>query len=410
MQTDVQRQSIPHGKKSLLASLSPLRRGALYYFGYLGVLGLFLPFLNLYFRQELGFSGRQIGLLAIFAPFMTLLFAIPVASLADRRRWRIRLLTIAISGFGTMMFLNSIPHTFVLMALLWLITTATMSPIMPLSDSLIVRMSLRHKLNFGSMRLWGSCGFAIASAIGGTLWGVLGFSMMFTTTGISLLLVLVLAMHLDEEPARDEKNTTKTSLWEICHDTGLIILIGTAFFFGATINMSIVFDGIYISSLGGTKFLIGIVYSLTALGELPTMQYRDRIAKICHEPATLLLACGLLVVSFVGYFWAWQPWMLLFTAATKGLGFGLFLPTAFHFISQRVPEQWSSTVQSIFNASMFGAAPLIAAPLSGEILDRFSPRAIYACASITAVGATLLIVTALVCKIFQHETSRYTQT
>ncbi len=403
MHTHAQRQSIPQGKKMRLASLSPLKRGALFYFGFFGAVGMFLPFLNVYFQQELGFSGRQIGLLAIFAPLMTLLFAIPVASLADRRRWRIRILTIAIGGYGTMMLLNSLPQTFVLVALLWFITTVTMSPIIPLADSLIVRMSLRNKLNYGSMRLWGSFGFAMASAIGGVLWGIFGFGIMFVTVGILFLLLPVLAFNLDEDPTKARKEAGDVSFWDIRRDTGLMVLMGTAFFAGVSLSISIMFDGIYMTSLGGTKFMIGIMFSMTAFGELPMMYYRERLARVFSDSTTLLFAYGVLLVSYVGYVLAWQPWMIVLTAATKGMGFGLFLPSGIQFISKRVPEHWSSTVQSVFNASMFGVAPLLAGPLGGELFDRFGPKAIYLCASLSVAGAACILVIAIIRGTFTND-------
>jgi PPP family 3-phenylpropionic acid transporter len=76
--------------------LHPIARGSLFYFGFFGAMGMFLPFLTVYFRQDLGFSGRQIGILSIVQPLMMLLVAIPVASLADHRRWRVPLLQVTI--------------------------------------------------------------------------------------------------------------------------------------------------------------------------------------------------------------------------------------------------------------------------------------------------------------------------
>lgn len=376
-------------------SLSPLKRGGLFYLGFLGVIGMFLPFINVYFRQELGFSGRQIAMLSILGPLMTLTVAIPIASLADRHRWRIPILMVAITGFGLMMFFVRLPHSFILVAPLWLVMTVFMCPIMPIADSVISGMAVRHSLNYGSMRLWGSASFAVTSVGCGALWPWIGFGAMFIVAGLSFLgIVLFFASKLEEAPAPVEPQS-RPSFWEIRRDRGLIILIITAFFIGASMNISIVYDGIYMTTLGGTGLLIGLMFSLTAAAELPMMHYRERIVRLLSIPGTLLFAYVLFIVAFLGYALAWRPWMLLITSAIKGLGFGLFFSSAVQFISERVPESWSSTIQTIFTASMFGVAPLFAAPLGGELFDRFGPKAVFIYGSLSVIGATSILLFAI---------------
>jgi MFS transporter, PPP family, 3-phenylpropionic acid transporter len=366
---------------------------------FLGVMGMFIPFINVYFKQELGFNGRQIGLLAMVAPFMVLTVVIPVSGLADRRRWRIAILMAAIAGFGSMMFVLRLPQTFMLVVLSWLFTAMFLTPIMTLADSIIARMALRYELNYGSMRLWGSIGFALASATCGILWEKWGIRSMFPVVGCLLFFVLFLASRLEEAPARDKKQA-HVSVSKIRHDHGLMVLLLTTFFVGVSFNMSIIFDGIYMISLGGSGLLIGMIFSMAAGGELPTMHYRDKIVGLLNGPKTFLLAYGLLLTAFLGYSAAWHPWMLLLTALVKGFGFGLFLSSSIPFISERVPESLSSTVQSFFSASLFGLAPLFAAPLSGEIYERFGPRAVFICASLFMIGAALIMLFAIIRGIF----------
>jgi MFS family permease len=61
----------------------------------------------------------------------------------------------------------------------------------------------------------------------------------------------------------------------------------------------------------------------------------------------------------------------------KGLGFGLFFPSAVHIITERTPEKWASTAQSLMTVGLFGLAPLVAGPLGGYFLDAFSPSAVF---------------------------------
>lgn len=369
--------------------LSPLKRGSLFYLTFFGVIGMFLPFLNLYYRQELGFSGRQIALLAMLPPIIMLTVAVPLASLADRRSWRIPIVMIMLLGGSIMMVVAQYSQTFLAWILVRFGMALFLSPTMPLADSLIARMSSRHDLNYGTMRLCGSISFALAAFACGMLWERFGFRVMFFAVAVALLPALFFASRLDEIQTVTADQRVKLSFEEIIQDRGLLILLLTSFFVGTSFTMSIVFDGIYMASLGGTEALVGIMFSLAAWGELPTMQYRDRLARYLSGPTTLLLSYGLLLTAFLGYVLAWHPRVLLGMAFVKGLGFGLFLVSVVKLVNERVPESWSSTVQSLLTASMFGLAPLVSAPVGGELLDRFGPKAVFVGSSL---GVTIAIV------------------
>jgi PPP family 3-phenylpropionic acid transporter len=385
--------------KSFSYFTSPLKRGSMFYLGFFGVVGMVLPFMNLYFRQELGFSGRQIGILAVFPPLMTLLIGIPVASLADRRRWRVPLLTGAVIGFGLVLVLCVFPHTFIAWAALRLAMALFIGPLLPLADSLIARMSIRHHLNYGSMRLWGSIGFALSAVGGGVLWEQIGFGAMFIIAGVSLLPVLLFASRLEEGPI-DIEQQVRPSLGEMRQDLGLVVLVVASFLVGASVHASVVFDGIYMNSLGGTQLFVGLMFGLAAFSELPTMRYREVIARHFGGPNTLLLAYGLLITAFLGYTLVWQPWMLFLTVTIKGLGFGLFFVSTVRLTSERTPESWASTVQSVITASAFGLAPLIATPLGGELYDRFGPKAVFLGGTLSVVGAALVLSVAIIGGVF----------
>jgi len=177
------------------SSISPLVRGSLFYITYWGAVAIYAPFLNVYFRQ-LGFSGRQIGVLALLSPLLTLFLAMPLSALADRRRWRVRLLIGMLGGYALVLFWANFAQTFTVWVPLMITMALFLSPIASLADSLIARMAIRHNLNYGTMRLWGSFGFAVISIICGVIWERLGFGVMFMVASLSFVPVLFFATML----------------------------------------------------------------------------------------------------------------------------------------------------------------------------------------------------------------------
>jgi len=375
-------------------SMSPLFRGSLFYLTFWGMVGSFMPFLNVYFTTQLGFTGRQIGLISTFGPLMMVICAMPVSALADRHRWRIRISTFALTIYGMLLLIAPLPQTFMVWVILMLAMSVVFSPVIPIADSVIARMAVRHQLNYGTMRLWGSFGFAVMSISCGAMWDRFGFWAMFTVASISVLPVLVFVSMLEEGPPRLETSQASPHFRELFHDGGFIVLLITSFLIGTAVTNSSVFDGIYMQHLGGSQFLVGLMFGFAAFSELPSMQFSNQIIDRLGGFKTLLIAYGLISLAFLGYALAWHPWLLLLTAMLKGSGFGLFYTGTIRLITARTPEHWASTVQAMLMTSAFGLAPLLANPLGGELYDRFGPASVFFAASLAAFIAMGILILA----------------
>ncbi|MEO7913186.1 MAG: MFS transporter, partial [Roseiflexaceae bacterium] len=203
-------------------NLKPARRGSIYYLAFWAATGIYMPFTNVYF-VNLGLSGREIGLLAALPPLFTLTIAPALAGLADRRGWRVRILALSLAGLGIALILLSFPRSFLMLAPLMALLALVRSPIGPVADSLVARMAVRHRLNFGGMRLWGSLGFALVAIASGALWQNLGYSFMFALAGLAFLPVAVSALLLEEGPVIER--SARRPLREVGRDRGLIVLL-----------------------------------------------------------------------------------------------------------------------------------------------------------------------------------------
>ena len=367
--------------------LTPARIGSLFYLGFFLSTGSFSPFLYVYY-SELGFTGQQVGLLATFFPLMTLLFATPLSSLADRKRWRARMAQITLLGVAVIFFFMQFPRSFAGVAWLMLPMALFFSPVMSLADSLIARMAQRRGLNYGSMRLFGSIGFATSALIFGAIWLRVGFKPMFTVGSLLLIPLIWVTGQLEEGAARDPQE--RAPLTQLFRDTGLVLLLMGTFLAGIANGLSMTFEGIYVTSLGGTSFLIGLMSAFAAYSELPTMLYGQRIGLKLRGANAVILAFGLSTCAYLGFVLLPNPNIMPIFSVLKGLGFGLFFTNTVRLITERAPAEWASTAQSLMTVGMFGLAPLIAGPLGGWIHDAISPSAVF------ALGALALVVAALV--------------
>ncbi len=369
---------------------APAQRGRLFYFLYWGALASFGPFLNVYF-SKIGMSGVEIGLLAMFSPLATLAVSPLVSMMADRHQWHRRILAICMLGVGAVVFLYQFPRYFLGLAVLSSLYALFFSPMTPLADGLIARMSSRYKVDFGTIRLWGSMSFAILSLACGALWEWLGFGAMFAVAGLLYVPGAWMALRLEGMRGTSVHKAERMPLRRVRQDRGIVALLVATFLIGISESAYVIFSGVYVDRLGGGQFLVGLVFGLSALAELPTMQISGRVIRRLGHPKTLLLAYGLLACSYFGYAFTPGPGVVPFFAMLKGVGFSFYFITSVSLVDRRAPEDGAATLQSLVTAMSWGLAPLLMAPLGGWISDAMGLPTVFIMAGISALLAGAIL-------------------
>ncbi|MBN1286112.1 MAG: MFS transporter [Anaerolineae bacterium] len=338
----------------------------MYYAAFWGTMGVFAPFINIYFAG-LGLSGTQIGLLSTLVPAMTLTVGPALSALADRRAQRRRILQFAIAGGGLAILLESIPDSFEVLGAAVMLVAFFFSPVISIADSLISRMATRYQLDFGKVRMWGSIGFASMVVVCGWLWEQVGLRWMFVLAALLFILIFVMAGQLEEGPPADRQR--RQSFKELLRDPGLAAILATSFLAGAGNQIYFTFGSVYINTLGSGLFFIGVISALSASLEVPAMRYSSAAVERFGGPKTLLIAYILLGVSLLCYGLTSNLPVLLVASLVRGIGSGLFVVSTVRLIDSRVPQEWSSTAQSMMYAASMGLAPLLASPVAGWVYD-----------------------------------------
>ncbi len=372
-------------------SSTPLVLGSLFYWFYWSFVAAYDPFLNVYLANERGLSGLEIGVLAIFNPLMAILLGPYLAAQADRRGWRLRMLQIALIGWIVALLLLRQPQTFWGFMPVMLLLAAFRSPTSPIGDGLIAQMAVSRRLSYGSMRLWGSLGFALVSILCGMAWQRLGYGWMFYAAAVTAVPCVLLISRLEEQPVRDRQPSG--SVWLLLKDPGLLTLFAISFLAGVSLISTFIFGGIFMTDLGGTRSYVGLMFGFSALAEVPIMRASDNLMRRFGAPKILLAALVVIATAVYGHALARTPNFLLAAATLKGVGYGLFFVTTVYLINQRTPDGWKSTAQAIMGACLVGLAPLFSSALSGYVFDRWGGQVMFAgTASFTLVGIVLMVL------------------
>lgn len=385
----------------LRKKFSPSLRGSLFYSLYWGFVGIYQPFLFLYLAK-LGLNSGQIGLLSSIISLCMLVVTPLVSRLADHFNRRTLLLAVCLAGYALVLLIFPIARNFYSLLFIFLLLNIFNAPIAPLADSLVVRMSVHNRINYGGMRLWGSLTFAIFSTVFGLVWQRTGFGSMFLVGGFLMFLVVGSALLLDENVLVHEASLEKESIADqkrpalIWQDVPFLFILAAFFLIGAAFAIVWTFDSLFVAQLGGSNALIGGMRGLSALAELPPMQYSSRILRRLGDFKTLLLSLLLLALSNFGYWMAGPTWSILLVNIFKGLGYGLFFIAMIVIVDRRAPHGLSATYQGTTSAVAFGLAPTLIGPLGGWIYASIGPRAVFLTAGLLILAAMLILIPAFI--------------
>ena len=126
-----------------------------------------------------GLSGREIGLLTAVGPVVALLAAPLLVALADRRGWQMQMMIAGLAGVALTTLLLPLAQPFAVLLAVVSGNGLIGSTVGSISDGTIAQMAVRHQINYGRMRLWGSAGWVAMSLLGGVLWPLFGLWLMF---------------------------------------------------------------------------------------------------------------------------------------------------------------------------------------------------------------------------------------
>jgi PPP family 3-phenylpropionic acid transporter len=378
--------------------IPPGLRGALFYAAYWGAIGIFEPFINIYFLRQ-GIDATHIGWLAVVLPLCTVAIAPVVSRLADRTRRRVVLLASACLGAGLFITLPAVTSLFpgfrvTFPFLLGFIALFAIfrSPIISLADSLVAALSVRHNLDFGSMRLWGSIVYTLTASTLGLIWACTGFSTMFLAAGIGLLPAVLAALLLEDAgPTTSPAPSAPKTPGPFKPDRGVLFLLGATFLVLEGLFMAGTFIPVYLTQLGSSEALVGVMNGVAALGEVPGMLFGSRLARRLGETNALLVAYALTAAGLAGYALTRSPGVMLIFSVMRGVGFGFMLVGTVMIINRRAPLGLTSTYQGMLNAAGWGLAPLLGGPISGWIFQTHGPPALFFTAASLTLGACALI-------------------
>lgn len=357
-----------------------LQNVRLNYFVRYGALAFLLPFINLFFKRQ-GLSGTEIGLLGTMVAVASLIAAPIWGRLNDTTHRPRQLLQLAMALTSLFIYLLGRQSVFGWMALLLALHATASAGIDPLFDMLAVAVTRGGA--YGSIRLFGSLGWAVTVVLVGWLIEQTDISVIFAgyVTLMVAAALLLYAVHFDttDQHSRD-KIPLRQVITALGKDRPMLGLLTSLAFVGLALIGWQTFEPIFLDELGAGETLIGLGYTITALAEPPAMLWADRYVRT--RSAGGLLRLGLLLAVSRAALVLLFPVVPVIVGSRiiEGVAFGFRQVAVVVFVTRNAPGKQAAMMLALYTITLRGLMQIVGAPLAGLAYDAVGAYWLYAVA------------------------------
>ncbi len=358
------------------------------YFLYFIAFGVFVTFIDIYFRS-IGFTGLQIGTINSIMASVGIIASPIWGAWSDQsgKAWPF----LAMAAMGSAVFAYGIYWS---PSFLWIIFIVAFfaffrQPLLPLLDSVTVKLLSNEPELYGRQRVWGTLGFLFATWGFGYLLNLVDLSWLFIFFIVASLLFAIFVQWLP----RSSGISTRFSfgnVWQTVKNRHWLFFTASIFVLGIGNDAMVHFLGIHLQELGGSGALVGTVAGIGALVELPILFWGAPLIRRFGPWHMLLFAYIVSGIRWLLYGLMPSPEWAIPISLLHSITFGVYWIAAVSYVNWLAPPNMKATAQGLFHA-VFGLSNVIGSPINGAIFDMMGAAWLFRATSLTAIVACILL-------------------
>jgi PPP family 3-phenylpropionic acid transporter len=320
------------------------------------------------YLEDIGFTGAEIGtlnamLLSIF-PFVVPFWGV----VADKNGIRPTMKWLVICAAILIFSLRFISSFWILILFIPFLSIFY-HPLGPLADALSIQyVQSETKHSFGSLRLWGSLGWALASIIGGYIFSKIELKNIFTISAIFFLFLFPFLITYNRKKIY-RPHFQSFKLREIIANKPLFYFILLLTFYGIVCSPVNSFLNLYFKGLKAGNNIIGYAYAIMAFSELPSFLIGNRLLKTIGAHRVISIAMLVMVLRISLYGLVPNMYLAMAVGALQGISLSFFLVGAVDYLHRLTPAGRHATSQSIIWTTYSGIGQMIGNLIIGPIID-----------------------------------------
>lgn len=357
---------------------------------YIGI-GTFFPYAALYLAS-IGLPGSQIGLLLAVVPLVSFLVQPLWGLISDVYHLHRRALVLACFGVAVSMTGFGLT-TDVRLLLFFAICHAIMrGPIGILGTALALEYLEREsaRTGFGSIRLWGSIGFAAASfGIGAWFvedavwWIVPIYAVTYAALG-------VVGMTLPNAEVHGEVRWQE-GLQLLGKERTLAVFLSGILLIGFTMGVVNNYLAVYLDNIAAAGWIIGVALAISALLEVPLMAQVPTFLNRWGMRLVLVGGAAALPVRWLLYTVIDRPLLVLPTQALHSIAMMSLLIVGVYYVDRLLVAKWRASGQALYTATLHGIGPSLGLFVAGFVYEQAGITLVWLVCAVVGLCGTLIL-------------------
>jgi len=356
------------------------------YFLYFGVLGIFLPFFNLY-CYHLGFSGLRIGILSAVRSVAMVIFPLIWGALADRLNARrpIYILCNFLCALIWMLYLFTVDF--------WPMLAITVfygifyAPLISFLEAFTMDLLGKEKKSYGRIRAWGSISFIAVVLVLGKVIDLYSVEIIVVLILAGLLMLSTISTRIPDIQIAEKKRLTpgakslaakRVLVFLFC---GFLMQVSHGAYYG--------FFSIHLENLGYASTFIGLAWAVASTAEILVMIRSDQIFKRFSLEAVLIFSFMVAALRWFILFWVQSASAILLTQVLHAITYGAFHMASILYIDRLAPDKAKTLGQAVNNAVSYGLGLMVGFFYNGYLFEIIGSFALFIISALIALSGGL---------------------
>ena len=359
------------------------------YFMIFGVMGVTLPYFNLY-CYHMHLSGIEIGTLNASRSFLIIVFGIVWGILADhyQRRRLIYIVCQLLGAFACAFYLKADHYMSILCVTI--IVAIFYAPLISFMEAFTMDLIGDNKHAYGSIRLWGSIQFIVMVLLVGELLNYFSYRLIIEIIVAGFFVQALVSLFIPK--SKKVVRADNKPIFFIFKKARVVVYLITTFLMLLSHGTYYAFSSIHLEQLGAGSNAIAIFWALGTISEIFVMINSRRIFSRFQVETVLIFSCGMAVIRWMIMFYTTSVIIAILSQLLHAATYGAYHVGGIIYIDQCMPESTKTIGQSVNNAVSYGLGLMTGSYISCYLFEMVGTHNAFIFSAITAAisGISLL--------------------
>jgi MFS transporter, PPP family, 3-phenylpropionic acid transporter len=362
------------------------------YFLHFGIMGVFLPYFNLY-CLHIGFNGVQIGALSSVRSVSTIIFPVLFGAVADRFGVRkpIYVGCCFISAAIWTFFLRTTDFYWMLM--ICLLYGIFNSSIISFLEALTMDTLGREKRSYGTIRAWGSVSFIIIVMLMGKVIDLFSIRIILLCILVGSIIQAIAAVKIPYHIHKFNQNTIPKFRHFLRYR--ILFFLFCAFLMLVSHGAYYGFFSIHLERLGFSNLFIGSVWAIASVAEILAMLKSKPLFTRFSLETVLVFSFAVAVLRWCLLYYVTSPVPIILTQVLHAVTYGTFHMAGILYMDKMTRDDSKTMGQAVNNAVTYGLGLMVGFLVNGYLYEVVGSGVLFIISAGIAAAGGILFGTSL---------------